>query len=60
MSSSGVAGEVGDLVSSAHGRVMRKAKFLMEMDARAPWQALCNWLSDTDTAVESPILISLN
>ena len=26
---------------SAHGRVTRKAKFLIEMDALMPWQALC-------------------
>ena len=26
---------------SEHGRVTRKAKFLIEMDALVPWQALC-------------------
>ena len=26
---------------SAHGRVTRKAKFLIEVDALLPWQALC-------------------
>ena len=26
---------------SAHGRTTRKARFLIEMDALVPWQALC-------------------
>ena len=26
---------------SAHGRMTRKARFLIDMDALVPWQALC-------------------